>query len=294
MLTKVAITQFSMVDEYNKNIAKADSIIEKAADKGAKIILLPELFERYYFCQTENYDNFKLAETAASSKTLKHYQKVALKNHVVLPVSFFEKEGNVFFNSLAVIDVDGKILGIYRKSHIPTGQCYEEKFYFTPGDTGFVVFKTSVGRLGIGICWDQWFPETARILALKGAEMLLFPTAIGSEPVLSKDSKNHWQNVMCGHAAANIMPVLASNRIGTEKIGSSNLKFFGSSFVSDQHGEIIAEMNRTDEGFKTADFDLKAIFEERYSWGVFRDRRLDLYGDLLKNDSSQNFKPKKR
>lgn len=287
MSIKVAITQFSMSDVYDENLAKADSLIAKAASNGAGLVLLPELFEGHYFCQVEDYAKYALAEEAASSKTLKHFEEVAKKYHVVLPVSFFERSGNVYFNSLAVIDADGKRLGIYRKSHIPTGECYEEKFYFTPGDTGFMVFNTAIGRLGVGICWDQWFPELARILALKGAEIIVYPTAIGSEPVLPKDSKDHWQNVMKGHAAANIMPVLASNRVGIEKAGASSMKFFGSSFIADQHGDFAAEMNREEEGFRIAEFDLPSIAKERQGWGVFRDRRVDLYEPLIHLDESE-------
>jgi N-carbamoylputrescine amidase len=287
MAVSVAITQFSMSDVYEENLAKADSLIEKASKDGAQLVLLPELFEGHYFCQVEDYEKFKLAEEAATSKTLKHFEGIAKKYHVVLPVSFFEKAGNCYFNSLGVINADGSLLGIYRKSHIPTGECYEEKFYFTPGDTGFMVFDTAVGKLGVAICWDQWFPETARILALKGAEMIVYPTAIGSEPVLPKDSKDHWRNVMKGHAAANILPVLASNRVGIEKAGNSSMKFFGSSFIADQHGELAADMDRVEEGYRIAKFDLKAIAEERYGWGVYRDRRVDLYGDLLKLDASK-------
>jgi N-carbamoylputrescine amidase len=286
MLSKVAITQFSMSDKYQENLAKADSLIQKAAENGAQLVLLPELFEGHYFCQIEDYKNFDLAEEASSSKTIQHYQGIAKKNHAVLPVSFFEKAGSVYFNSLAVIDADGTLLGIYRKSHIPTGECYEEKFYFAPGDTGFMVFKTAIGVLGVGICWDQWFPEVARILALKGAELIVYPTAIGSEPVLPKDSQSHWQNVMKGHAAANIIPVLASNRVGLEKAGNSSMAFFGSSFIADQHGDFAATMDRKEEGYKLASFDLKAIDEERASWGVFRDRRTDLYGEILHLDAS--------
>ena len=201
MKTTVAALQFSMSDKYEENIAKADSMIEKAAKEGAQIILLPELFERFYFCQIEDYGHFSFAEEFETSKTIAHFREIAKRLSVVLPVSYFEKAGNVFFNSIAIIDADGTVLGQYRKSHIPTGQCYEEKFYFTPGDTGFRVWKTRFGVIGVGICWDQWFPETARSLALLGAQILFFPTAIGSEPVLPKDSKNHWQNVMRGHAA---------------------------------------------------------------------------------------------
>lgn len=284
---KVAITQFSMSKDYEKNIQKADELIRLAKKEGAELLLLPELFEGHYFCQIEDYDNFALAETFEDSKTLKHFQEIAKETHMVLPISFFERSGNCFFNSLAMIDNDGKIVGLYRKSHIPTGECYEEKFYFTPGDTGFQVFSTRIGKIGVGICWDQWFPETARILALKGAELLLFPTAIGSEPVLDKDSKSHWQNVMKGHAAANIMPVLASNRVGIEEARNSSMKFFGSSFIADQHGDFITEMNREEEGIRVAEFDLNKIAEERYSWGVFRDRRTDLYGSLLKMSDIQ-------
>lgn len=286
-MVKVAITQFSMSKKYEDNIGKADSLIRQAKAEGAQLVLLPELFEGQYFCQVEDYGNFNLAEEFSSSKTLKHFQEIAKECHIVLPISFFEKKGNCFYNSLAMIDSDGTIVGLYRKSHIPTGECYEEKFYFTPGDTGFKVFKTSIGKIGVGICWDQWFPETARILALKGAEILLFPTAIGSEPVLDKDSKNHWQNVMKGHAAANIMPLLASNRVGVEEAKNSSMKFFGSSFISDQHGDFVKEMNREEEGMRVAEFDLKAIAEERYSWGVYRDRRTDLYSPLLKHSDEE-------
>ena len=287
METTIAITQLSFVDDYERNIERADDVVRKAAKQGAQIILLSELFEGLYFCQTEDYRKFDLAEEAAASKTLKHFQALAKELHVVLPISFFEKAGNVYFNSLAVIDASGENLGIYRKSHIPTGECYEEKFYFAPGDTGFKVFATAYGRLGVGICWDQWFPEVARVLALKGAELIVYPTAIGSEPVLPKDSRDHWQNTMRGHAAANLIPVLASNRVGTEQAGSSKMQFFGSSFITDQHGEKVVEMDRVEEGFRLATFDLKAIDEERRDWGVFRDRRVDLYTDLIKLDASK-------
>ena len=287
MKIKAAIAQFSMPDDYEKCIAKADEYIKTASKNGVDLLLLPELFEGLYFCQIENYDFFSKAEEASDSKTLKHFQKMAKEHKIVLPISFFEKAGNCYFNSLAMIDKDGSIVDIYRKSHIPTGECYEEKFYFTPGDTGFKVFKTKAGNIGVGICWDQWFPETARILALKGAEILLFPTAIGSEPVLPKDSKSHWQNVMKGHAAANIMPVLAANRVGVESLGKSSMKFYGSSFIADQHGDFVEEMNREEEGIRFAEFDLSEIAKERFGWGVYRDRRTDLYEDLLKHDASK-------
>ena len=287
MKTKVAIAQFSMPDNYEKCIEKADEYIKTASKNGVDLLLLPELFEGLYFCQIENYDFFSKAEEVKDSKTLKHFQEMAKEYKIVLPISFFEKSGNCYFNSLVVIDKDGSIVDLYRKSHIPTGECYEEKFYFTPGDTGFKVFKTKAGTIGVGICWDQWFPETARILALKGAEILLFPTAIGSEPVLPKDSKSHWQNVMKGHAAANIMPVLAANRVGVESLGKSSMKFYGSSFIADQHGDFVTEMNREEEGIRFAEFDLSEIAKERFGWGVYRDRRTDLYEDLLKHDASK-------
>lgn len=287
MKIKVAIAQFSMPDNYEKCIEKADEYIKTAGKNGVDLLLLPELFEGLYFCQIENYDFFSKAEEAKDSKTLKHFQEMAKEYKIVLPISFFEKSGNCYFNSLVMIDKDGTIVDLYRKSHIPTGECYEEKFYFTPGDTGFKVFKTKAGNIGVGICWDQWFPETARILALKGAEILLFPTAIGSEPVLPKDSKSHWQNVMKGHAAANIMPVLAANRVGVEAMGKSSMKFYGSSFIADQHGDFVTEMNREEEGIRFAEFDLSEIAKERFGWGVYRDRRTDLYEDLLKHDASK-------
>ena len=287
MKIKVAIAQFSMPDNYEKCIEKADEYIKTASKNGVDLLLLPELFEGLYFCQIENYDFFSKAEEVKDSKTLKHFQEMAKEYKIVLPISFFEKSGNCYFNSLVMIDKDGTIVDLYRKSHIPTGECYEEKIYFTPGDTGFKVFKTKAGNIGVGICWDQWFPETARILALKGAEILLFPTAIGSEPVLPKDSKSHWQNVMKGHAAANIMPVLAANRVGVEAMGKSSMKFYGSSFIADQHGDFVTEMNREEEGIRFAEFDLSEIAKERFGWGVYRDRRTDLYEDLLKHDASK-------
>lgn len=271
-----------MSSNYEENIAKVDSFIEKAAKDGVELLLLPELFQRHYFCQIENYDYFEYAEKASDSKTLKHFSEMAKKHHICLPISFFERDGNCYFNSLAMFDNDGTNLGIYRKSHIPTGECYEEKFYFSNGDTGFKVFKTKIGNVGIGICWDQWFPETARILALKGAEILLFPTAIGSEPVLEKNSKNHWQNVMIGHSAANIMPVIAANRIGEEKDGKSSMTFYGSSFITNCFGEKLVEFNETEEGLLETDLDIKKFNNARRDWGVFRDRRIDLYSPLLK------------
>lgn len=281
MKIKVAITQMSCSSDYEKNIAKAEDLVQKCAKNGANVILIQELFSNLYFCQVEDYDKFALAEEADNSKLIKHFQEVAKKYHVVLPISFFEKSGPNYFNSLVMIDADGSNLGLYRKTHIPTGQCYEEKFYFSPGDTGFKVYKTKFGKIGVGICWDQWFPETARCLALNGAQLLLYPTAIGSEPVLVRDSMPHWRNTMCGHAAANIIPVCASNRVGKEVAPNSEMVFQGFSFIADQYGNVVEEMNREEEGFRIHEFDLDAIDHERVSWGVFRDRRPECYGDIV-------------
>ena len=283
---KYGLVQMKMSAVYEENIAKVDSFVKKAAEDGVKMLLIPELFQRHYFCQKENYDYFDFAEEADNSKTIKYFQEIAKKYQIVLPISFFEKAGVVYFNSLAMIDADGTVLGIYRKSHIPTGECYEEKFYFSPGDTGFKVFNTKAGKIGVGICWDQWFCETARILTLKGAEILLFPTAIGSEPVLDKDSKHHWQNVMIGHSATNVIPVLAANRIGEEKDGDSSMTFYGGSFITNCFGEKIAEFDK-EEGILTAELDLKESNKARRDWGIFRDRRVDLYSPLLKLDSEK-------
>lgn len=284
---KVAITQFKMSWNIDDNLAKAEQMVRKAAQKGAQVILLPELFKTPYFCQKENYEYFDLAEELDSSTTISRFQKLAKELNVVLPLSFFEKAGNVHFNSLVMIDADGKNLGLYRKSHIPTGECYEEKFYFSPGDTGFKVFKTKYGRVGVGICWDQWFPEVARSLALMGAQLIVYPTAIGTEPVLPKDSKDHWQNTMRGHAAANIVPVLASNRIGTESDKESSMTFFGSSFIADEDGNTVIELSRNEEDVAVAEFDLAKIDKKRIAWGVFRDRRPDLYHSITKFDDSK-------
>ena len=285
MKVKVAATQMSITWDIENNIKKAKDMVREAAKAGAKVILLQELFKTPYFCQVEKYEYFKLAE-APDAPFIKEFMELAKELDVVLPISFFEKAGNVYYNSLIMIDADGSNLGIYRKTHIPTGQSYEEKFYFAPGDTGFKVFHTKYGKVGIGICWDQWFSEVARALTLMGAEMLLYPTAIGSEPVLPKDSKNHWQNVMTGHAAANIIPVIASNRIGTEKEDNSEMTFFGSSFIANEDGDKVVEMDRISEGFITYEFDLDEINFKRQSWGIFRDRRPEMYEALKYMDFS--------
>ena len=284
----LAATQFASTHTREGNLAKAESLVREAAARGAQVILLQELFEGDYFCQVEDYDYLLTAEEYESSPTIARFQKLAAELKVVLPISFFEAAGNARFNSLCVIDADGSKLGLYRKTHIPTGACYEEKFYFSSGDTGFKVFDTAYGRLGVAICWDQWFPECARIMALKGAEFLMYPTAIGSEPVLPKDSKDHWQRVMQGHAAANIIPVVASNRTGTETASNSSMRFFGSSFIADEYGGLVESLGRDEEGVLVHTFDLDCTDRERLEWGVFRDRRPEMYGDILTLDGNNS------
>ena len=277
----VAATQMSCTWDREATLAKAEKLVREAAAKGANIILLQELFETPYFCQRHDFEYMDLATTPEENPAVKRFQKVAKELDVVIPVSFFERAGNAAFNSIAIIDADGTVLGKYRKTHIPDGMPYAEKFFFTPGDTGFKVWKTKYGTIGVGICWDKWFPEAARCMALLGAEILLYPTAIGSEPVLQTDSKPHWQRCMQGHAAANIMPVVASNRIGHEVQKNSEMTFYGSSFIADETGGLVAEADRETEGVITAEFDLDAIAQKRREWGVFRDRRPEMYGTLL-------------
>lgn len=277
----VAATQMSCSWNRKETLEKADLLVRKAATKGANIILLQELFETPYFCQMQKFEYMSLATTLEENPAVRHFKEVAKELGVVLPISFFEKAGNTAFNSIAIIDADGTILGKYRKTHIPDGLPYAEKFYFTPGDTGFQVWETRFGTLGVGICWDQWFPETARAMALLGAELLLYPTAIGTEPTLEKDSSSHWRNAMAGHAAANIMPVIASNRIGTETEGKSSMTFYGQSFIANQHGDVIVQADDRSEAVITAEFDLDDLAKERREWGVFRDRRPEMYDVLL-------------
>lgn len=277
----VAATQMSCTWDIEATLAKAEKLVREAASKGANIILLQELFETPYFCQRHDFEYMDLATTLEENPAVKRFQEVAKELDVVIPVSFFERAGNAAFNSIAIIDADGTVLGKYRKTHIPDGMPYAEKFFFTPGDTGFKVWKTKYATIGVGICWDQWFPEAARCMALLGAEILFYPTAIGSEPVLQTDSKPHWQRCMQGHAAANIMPVVASNRIGHEVQKDSEMTFYGSSFIADETGGLVAEADRETEGVITAEFDLDAIAQKRREWGVFRDRRPEMYGTLL-------------
>ena len=274
---KVAATQMSCSWNGEEVLDKAEKLVRKAAAEGANIILLQELFETPYFCQKQKFKYFDLAKPLSENAAVKRFTEVAKELQVVLPISFYEKAGNTAFNTIAIIDADGTILGTYRKTHIPDGLPYAEKFYFTPGDTGFKVWKTKYADIGVGICWDQWFPEAARSMALLGAELLFYPTAIGSEPTLNVDSKSHWQHAMQGHAAANIMPVIASNRIGTETDDESSMTFYGSSFIADQTGTIVEEADRETESVLVHEFDLDAIAQMRREWGVFRDRRPEMY-----------------
>ena len=281
----VAAVQMKCSKSVEKNIAHAEELVRQAAAKGAEIVLLPELFERPYFCQERRYEYYEYAQTAEENPAVRHFSRVAAELGIVIPVSFYEKEVNNTYNSVAVLDADGKNLGVYRKTHIPDDHYYQEKFYFTPGDTGFKAFKTRYGTIGVGICWDQWFPETARFMAVKGAELLFYPTAIGSEPILSVDSMPHWRRCMQGHSASNLMPVIAANRVGLEEVEpceangnqKSALKFYGSSFITDGAGEVIESMDRDSEGVITAEFDLDELERERFSWGLFRDRRPEMY-----------------
>ena len=281
----IAAVQMSCSRVLEENIEKADRLVREAAGAGAKVILLPELFERQYFCQERRYEYYDYARPVEENDAVAHFKKLAAELKAVIPVSFYEKDINVLYNSCAVIDADGEILGVYRKTHIPDDHYYQEKFYFTPGNTGFMVFDTRYIRLGIGICWDQWFPETARALALKGAQLIMYPTAIGSEPVLDTDSMPHWRRTMQGHAAANIVPVAAANRYGSEKVQacaenggqSSELVFYGSSFITDETGEIIAQASRDKDEVLTAQIDPEAADKARLDWGLFRDRRPEMY-----------------
>ncbi len=282
---KVAATQFAMSEDRAANVEKGVAMVRRAAAEGANIILLPELFETHYFCKNQLPEWFEAARPAEGNETLARFAALARELGVVLPVSFFERANNAYYNSLMVIDADGRQLGLYRKSHIPDGPGYQEKFYFRPGDTGVKIWPTRFGRIGIGICWDQWFPELARCMALQGAELLFYPTAIGSEPQdPSLDSRDHWQRVMQGHAGANLMPLVASNRVGTEPGRDAPATYYGSSFIAGPTGEKVAEAGREGEAVLTASFDLDKIRRQRDSWGVFRDRRPELYGAIATAD----------
>jgi N-carbamoylputrescine amidase len=282
-MVKVAAIQMSMSEDKSRNVEKAVRLTREAASNGANIILLPELFEGLYFCKDMDEKYFSWAQEREGHPLLKMFSALAKELHTVLLVSYFEKSGSEYFNSLVVMDADGRELENYRKTHIPDGPGYEEKFYFKPGDSGFKVWDTAYGRIGAGICWDQWFCETARALTLKGAELIFYPTAIGSEPEIHVDSKDHWQRVQMGHASTNIVPVIAANRYGKEDGESCSLNFFGSSFMTDASGAKIAEASRDTEEILYAEYDLEKNREFQHYWGLIRDRRPECYGDLVKD-----------
>ena len=275
-------------DMPEENLKKAEHMIRKAAAEGANIVLLPELFERTYFCQQRRYDFYAYAKPVLENEAVQMGMRLAKELRIVLPVSFYEREVNNLYNSIACIDADGTLLGVYRKTHIPDDHYYQEKFYFTPGDSGFTTFATRYGTIGVGICWDQWFPETARCMALAGAELLFYPTAIGSEPILECDSMPHWRRCMQGHAACNLMPVVAANRIGREAVTpceenggqQSELLFYGSSFLTDETGELVVTATRNQEEILSAEYDLDELQAKRLEWGLFRDRRPECYGAI--------------
>jgi N-carbamoylputrescine amidase len=271
--------------DIEKNVAQAEDIVRQAAGQGAQIILLQELFETPYFCPDQKQELFKLAKPVDDNPLLRRFSDLAAELEVVLPVSFFERANNAYYNSICIMDADGAPVGFYRKSHIPDGPGYQEKFYFNPGDTGFQAIDTRYARIGVAICWDQWFPEAARAMTLQGAEVLFYPTAIGSEPQdPTLDSKDHWQTVMRGHAGANMAPVVASNRIGVEVSDAAEMTFYGSSFIAGNKGELLAEADKESRAVLTAAFDRERLRAERASWGFFRDRRPDLYEPLLTLD----------
>ena len=285
---KVAAIQMRCAASVEENLKKAEAMVRKAAAEGANVILLPELFEREYFCQQRRYDFYHYAKPVMENDAVRMGMRLAAELGVGLQISFYERDVNNLYNSIACIDADGTVLGVYRKTHIPDDHYYQEKFYFTPGNTGFKVWDTAYAKIGVGICWDQWFPESARCMALQGAELLFYPTAIGSEPILDCDSMPHWRRCMQGHAAANIMPLIAANRIGTETVKptednqhqSSSLTFYGSSFIADETGALVEQADRENAGVLTHTFDLDEIREMRRSWGVYRDRRPEMYGAM--------------
>lgn len=284
-MINVAAIQMQMSYDKDSNVAKAEALVREASSNGAQIILLPELFEGVYFCKDKDETYFSWAQQRENHPLLNHFSVLSKELDIVLLVSYFEKDRDRFFNSLVVIDTDGKILDNYRKTHIPDGPGYEEKFYFTPGDSGFKVWDTAYAKIGAGICWDQWFPETARSLALMWAELIFYPTAIGSEPEIGIDSKEHWQRVQMGHAAANMIPVVAANRIGVEEGRSCSLTFYGSSFMTDNTGKKIAEASRDKEEILYAQYDLEENKKLREYWALFQDRRPESYGLIVSKKS---------
>ena len=285
----VAAAQMAMGGERDANVARAEALVREAAAAGARLVLLPELFSTPYFCKDQDPEHFDLAAPVEGHPLLARMSRLAAELGVVLPVSFFERANTAYFNALAVIDADGRVLGVYRKSHIPDGPGYQEKYYFSPGDTGFRVWTTRVGCIGVGICWDQWFPEAARAMVLMGAELLLYPTAIGSEPHDPQlDSHGHWRRAMQGHAAANMVPVLAANRVGTEVGRTCSLTFYGGSFATDGTGAVLAAKGPGEEGVLVVEYDLDRLARARAAWGLFRDRRPDLYLPLLSLDGQES------
>ena len=281
MKVTVAALQTALTDNVAENVVRVTQLVREAAGKGAQIILPSELFEGHYFCRTQREEDFARARAAAAHPTIEHFQKLAAELGVVIPVSFFEQAGPEHYNSVAVIDADGTNLGVYRKTHIPDGPGYQEKFFFKPGNTGFRAFATRFGTIGVAICWDQWFPEAARAMTLAGADVLFYPTAIGSEPEEPElDSRDSWQRVMIGHAVANAVGVVAANRVGKEGDGKDAITFYGSSFVANARGDKLAELGRTEQGIAMAPLDLAEIRRIRASMGFFRDRRPDVYGPL--------------
>ena len=284
-----AALQCSFVEERAINLDRVESLVRQAAALGATLVLPPELFGSPYFCKDERAANFDRAESLKESVVVARFAALAGELGVVIPISFFERAGRSYFNAVAVADATGEVLGLYRKSHIPDGPGYEEKYYFSPGDTGFRVFETAVGVLGVGICWDQWFPESARVMSLLGAEILCFPTAIGSEPQdASLDTRGHWRRVMQGHAGANMTPLVAANRVGREVGDPVVTTFYGTSFIADETGDLVASAHDEDGVVLTATFDLDAISAARDGFGLFRDRRPDLYGALLTLDGTSS------
>lgn len=281
----VSAIQMNCTPNVQENIAHAEYLVREASAKGANIVLLPELFERQYFCQERRYEYYQFAKPVSENDAVQHFSKICRELKLVMPISFYEKDGNVLYNSIAIINADGEILGVYRKTHIPDDHFYQEKFYFTPGNTGFRVWDTTYARIGVGICWDQWFPETARAMTLQGAQLLFYPTAIGSEPILNCDSMPHWRRCMKGHSASNIIPVIASNRYGLEEVTpceenanqKSALQFYGSSFITNETGEVIKQADRAGDTVLTAEFDLQQTDKARLEWGLFRDRRPETY-----------------
>lgn len=286
--TMVAAVQMSCTADPAENIAHAEELVRQAAAQGAQIVLLPELFERPYFCQERRYEYYAYATPVNENPAVQRFREVCRELEIVMPISFYEADGTRLFNSVAMIDADGSVMGIYRKTHIPDDHYYQEKFYFTPGNTGFRVFETRYGKVGVGICWDQWFPETARCLALAGADVILYPTAIGSEPILDVDSSGHWQRTMQGHSSANVVPVAAANRYGVEVVTpcaengnqQSALRFYGTSFLTDETGAVLAQAGRDGDAVLTASYDFAANRQARLEWGLFRDRRPGCYGAI--------------